>query len=514
MPSLKIKQAMDTDILIVGSGPAGASAATYLARSGLRVALIDQHTFPRDKVCGDFLSPVALLELQRLGVVNRPEYRATNLIYSASVHVDGKRLMSSQIPEVSGLPSHGRVVPRMQLDAWIAEAAQAAGASLYTGWRVKGYAVDRDGVTVQAEQGGEERRWRGRILIGADGSSSLIARQMHGKAPSDQDRIIAVRAYYENIIGPSDEASLYFSSSSFPGYYWLFPTGKGSANVGVGMLLETHPAASEHLPKLLDQLIKDDNAFAERLAGARRTGRVSGWPLSTYNASIPLVADRVLLAGDAAGLINPLNGEGIQYALLSGRWAAETLIEAAHDDFARVSLLPYAETVSRNLRYDMALAGLIVQLIRNRTLNPLWMEALRIILKRARVDPRYADITGGVLAGMEPASSVIQPRILAGTVQQAVMTLGIGAVKQALGGPKHLLHVGRETTSSGITMGTETVRHPLEYSRWGVDVALSAAELAGQMISHLKPDDPAVASNPIERTDAAPTIKLKVDKPS
>jgi geranylgeranyl reductase family protein len=486
MLRLRIKPSLNADVLVVGAGPAGASAAFHLAHAGLAVALIDQHAFPRDKVCGDFVGPVALVELQRLGVVEKPAYQQTNLIYSASVHLDGKELINSLIPEIPGLPAHGRVIPRIQFDAWIVDAACAAGAQLYEGWRVKGYAVDSDGVTVLAEHRGESRTWRGRVLIGADGSSSLVARQMHGKAPSDRDRIIAVRAYYEGVSGPSDRADLFFSSASFPGYYWLFPTGETSANVGIGMLLETLPAASEHLPKLLEQLIEQDPALGERLANARRVGRLSGWPLSTYNLSSPLVADRVLLVGDAAGLINPLNGEGIQYALLSGRWAAETVLEAAaRNDLSQAGLRAYTDCVRRELRYEMALAGLIVRLIRNRSLNALWMQALRVILSRATVDPIYADITGGVLAGMEPASSVIQPRILIGTAQQAALSLGVGAVKHALRGPGHLVRVGRQVAGSSVVLASETALHPVEYTQWGADVAMGAAELAGQIVRHL-----------------------------
>jgi len=105
MLHLKIKPPHDADVLVVGAGPAGASAAAHLARAGLSVALIDQHTFPRDKVCGDFVGPVALVELQRLGVNENPAYRRSNLIYSAAVHLDGKELVSSPIPEVPGLPA-------------------------------------------------------------------------------------------------------------------------------------------------------------------------------------------------------------------------------------------------------------------------------------------------------------------------------------------------------------------------------------------------------------------------
>ena len=516
MLHLKIKPSNDADVLVVGAGPAGASAAAHLAGTGLRVTVIDQHAFPRDKVCGDFVGPVALVELQRLGVIQNPVYQQTNVIHSAAVHLDGKRLITSLIPEVSGLPAHGRVVPRKQLDAWIVDAAQTGGAQIIEGWRVRSYAVDSDGVTVYAGQRGQQRTWRGRVLIGADGSNSLVARQMHGKRPSYQDRIIAVRAYYEGVRGPSDQADLFFSSTSFPGYYWLFPTGKTGANVGVGMLQETFPVADKHLPRLLTDLVKRDPALADRLMDARQTGKIAGWPLAIYNPSTPVIADRILLTGDAAGLINPLNGEGIQYALLSGRWAAETVLAAAtRNDFTRSSLAAYADSLHRNLRYDMALAGLIVQLIRNRNLNPLWMQALRIILARACADPRYADVTGSVLAGMEPASSVIQPRVLGGTVQQAVMSLGIGAIKHALHGPRHILQEGMQAAGSGVLIAAETARHPVDYGRWSAGVMLGAAELASQVVKHFTAGHvaaagPAAHASLIQPEEKHPAIVLRI----
>jgi flavin-dependent dehydrogenase len=243
---LKVSPQVDHDLAVVGAGPAGAAAAAHAARAGFKVALIDQHTFPRDKVGGDVVSPVGLVELRRLGVTANPEYRQSHVIHSAAVHVDGKPLINSLIPAVPGLPSHGVVAPRKLLDAWIVQAAQAAGAQLFEGYRVKGYEVDDQAVTVSGERRGSARQWRARLLVGADGSSSLIARLVHGRAASKKERILAVRAYFEGVEGEADQADLYFSSDSFPGYYWLFPTGENTANVGVGMLQETLPPATEH----------------------------------------------------------------------------------------------------------------------------------------------------------------------------------------------------------------------------------------------------------------------------
>lgn len=513
MFNLKVKPAFDYDALIAGAGPAGASAAAHLAGAGLKVALVDQQAFPRDKVCGDFVGPVALLELRRLGVTSQPAYRQSNIIHRAAVHLDGKLMINSLMPEVPGLPTHGAVIPRHTLDAWIVAAAQDAGAHLIENCRVKGYTVDSEGVTVTGEQRGEAKSWRAKLLIGADGSSSLIARILHGQSGSPENRIIAVRAYYEDVRGPADQCDLYFSSDSFPGYYWLFPTSETSANVGVGMLVKTLPPPSEHLAALLERLAEQDPAFSQRIGRGRRLGKISGWPLTTYDPASPITAERVLLAGDAAGLINPLNGEGIQYALLSGRWAAETALEAAAaGDFSQARLRAYAARVDRELRYDMALAALIVQLIRNRSLNPVWMQALRIITTRARVDSQYATVTGGVLAGLLPASQVISGRVIGGTAQQAFFSLGFGAVKQALRGPKHLAELGRAAAGYSKELASATARQPGEFARWSGGVALDAAELAGQIALHLLSRNEAPARQPVmlETTSGAPHFRISL----
>jgi hypothetical protein len=207
---------------------------------------------------------------------------------------------------------------------------------------------------------------------------------------------------------------------------------------------------------------------------------VVGWPLTTYDATLPCVGERVLLAGDAAGLINPLNGEGIQYAMLSGRWAAETLIAArARNDFSQASLLPYAQRIERELRFDMALARLIVQLIRNRHLTPLWLEALHIIVARARVDPAYADITGGVLAGLVPARRVMGADILRKSALQALLSLaGMGA-KHLLRGRAHCVRLGLQTGTAAAGVALSMAVQPRAALDWGLGVAGSALELGG-----------------------------------
>jgi menaquinone-9 beta-reductase len=312
----------DSDV-VVGGGPAGAAAAARLAAGGFATILVDRAAFPRDKVCGDFIGPQALAELADLGVAKTAAFGTTNKIRDGALHVQGDKLSVRPIPEVEGLPPYARVIPRLQLDAWVLEAARRAGAKVLG--RHKLTAVERtsDAVVVRGNSADGPWELRTRLLLGADGSNSAVARALRGSVPPGADRILAVRAYFDHVAGPADQAGIYFSGDSFPGYCWLFPTAGGQANVGIGMLVSTYPRTGRNLRELLLRLITEDSSLSDRLQGASMRGKVLGYPLTTFNPWLPLVGDRVMLLGDAAGLINPLNGEGIQYALQSARWAAD-----------------------------------------------------------------------------------------------------------------------------------------------------------------------------------------------
>ncbi|MEM9057091.1 MAG: hypothetical protein AAGD86_06420 [Pseudomonadota bacterium] len=365
---------------------------------------------------------------------------------------------------------------------------------------------------MRVNRDGAARTLTGRLLLGADGIGSIVGRGVRGGKPSRLDRIIAVRAYYEDVPGRADRAELYFTSGSFPGYYWLFPTAGRGANVGVGLLLETLPGVDGHPRDLLLQLIDKDPALRARLGPARLRGKVKGWPLVTYNHRTPLVADRAMLLGDAAGLINPLNGEGIQYAMQSGRWAAETAMTCLRTDtLTSADLTPYAERVAQALRYDMALAGMIVQLIRNRSLNPVWLHALKIITTRAKVDENYATVTGGVLAGLVAASAVLKPAIVLGTARQAAMSEALAVARHALRGPRHWVAFGSSSAKHTASVVWENVRRPVALAQWGGGVAYCAAELATQMGANALRERRARASVPYDSLPAleAPTVRVR-----
>lgn len=180
---IRLTPSADADVIIVGAGPAGAAAAAILARGGWRVLILERHRFPRDKVCGDFVGPVALNELESLGVTTLADYRTSNVVRRAALYADGKPLIARPIPALDGLPDYGRCIPRLQLDAWILDAARAAGARVIEGASVVGVTSDAVAVTVVARIDGTEQVFTGRLVIGADGSSSMVARALRGAPP-------------------------------------------------------------------------------------------------------------------------------------------------------------------------------------------------------------------------------------------------------------------------------------------------------------------------------------------
>lgn len=424
----------DAEVIVAGAGPAGAAAASHLRDAGIDVLVVERGRFPRDKVCGDFVGPVALDELRRLGIGDLPEITGANACDRAALFADGHELITYRLPQRSGLPSYGRVVPRVVFDDVLAQAARARGARIEEGLTVSGFGRDGDGVEVTVRDGGVHRRLRARALIAADGSGSQVARQLHGAARKRDEFLVAARAYFEGVEGPQSRCDLSFTSDSFPGYAWVFPTGAGQANVGVGMVVETVPETSENMSALLAVLIERDPAMRARLAGARMRGSVIGWPLATYAGRTSVVGDGVVLIGDAAGLVNPLNGEGIQAALCSARWAAEAVVHALrHDDLSRAGLAPYEVRLQRELGLDMLLARLIVRVIANRSLNPLWLPMLRGIVGKASNDEHYARATGGVVAGIVPVREAFRGAMLRATALATVRELRHADVRRVAG---------------------------------------------------------------------------------
>ena len=475
-------QEYDADVIVVGAGPAGASLAAKLAVTGVDTMLLDRAYFPRDKVCGDFVGPAALAELATLGIPVA-EIEKTNMICRGGFVLNGEKLSEHDLRTVDGLPNFGRVIPRIQLDAMILQAAHRAGARLREGVNVTNFNSNNGAAEVMFRAGRAERSLRARLVVGADGSTSVIARSLRGARHPRADTFIAVRGYSEGPIGDLDRCDFCFSGDTFPGYYWVFPVGERIANVGIGMPAETLPPVEQHLRDLLLARMEADALPRDRLAGSRISGKIAGWPLATYNPSLKLVGDNIILLGDAAGLINPINGEGIQYALLSARWAAPVILNCLRSNsLSRQALVEYEETVHHELGVDMAYARLIVHAIANCELNPFWQFSLRAFCRGARMSESYAQVTGGVLSGTAKARELLSPLI----VWESAVSLLDEAVHQSLGllsgGPTALRSCGLDIAPRVPLSAESRVRHDADTALWLGRLLSSALQLGTEIV--------------------------------
>ncbi len=312
------------DIIVIGAGPGGSSTAHYLAQAGLSVLLLDKFDFPREKTCGDALTPRAVAALDALGLLPMLSQVAQRVSGVDVVAPNGLMTMAELTPQ-SDRPDYAMVVPRLILDAAICERAIASGACFQGNSHVTAIETTSSGVVVRARQAGGMVAFQGRLAVIATGASPKLLLQA-GLLKQTPPTIVAARAYFEDIPDLSQHLRFHFDGVPLPGYGWVFPLSKTSANIGIGSLRAAQTGGGRSgKPADFGHFIGTAH-IKMLLAGAHQVGPVKSYPLRTDFATAQTVGERVLAVGEAAGLVNPITGEGIDYALESGKLAAEHLI--------------------------------------------------------------------------------------------------------------------------------------------------------------------------------------------
>jgi geranylgeranyl reductase family protein len=336
-PAPQISQgrpADEADVIVVGAGPAGSTTAYYLAQSGLDVLLLEKSRFPREKVCGDGLTPRGVRSLIAMGI-NVSEQDGWVRNKGLRVIGAGQR-MELPWPELSSYPGYGLVRPRTDLDQMLARRAQQAGARLREGVTATGPVLDDrtgriTGVVAKAADEDGERAYRARVIVAADGNSSRLSVAMGLRKRDDRPLGVAVRTYYQSPRHDDDHLEswldLWDGDRLLPGYGWIFGMGDGTSNVGLGLLNTSAAFRHTDYHALLRKWLAGMPAewgFTEE----NRTQPIRGAALPMGFNRTPHYHRGLLLAGDAGGMVNPFNGEGIAYAMESGEILARTVTQA------------------------------------------------------------------------------------------------------------------------------------------------------------------------------------------
>jgi geranylgeranyl reductase family protein len=340
------------DVLVVGGGPSGSSCAYWLAEAGWDVALVEKKVFPREKTCGDGLTPRAVRQLADMGLEGA--LSGAHRYEGLRARAFGK-VLEMPWPEHPSFPSYGYVITRHDLDAIVNDRAAKAGATVWQGTeaiepivRAGGDALADTGpagtsrlpscvgAVVKEKATGETREVRARYVVVADGSNSRFGRALGTSRDRAQPMGMALRGYYTS---PGHDATFIEShldirdgeGNVVPGYGWIFPLGDGRVNVGVGLLSTDRRWKGVNTSTLMDHFV----AWAPKeweLSPATALGAPTGGKLPMGLTVGPRIGETTLVIGDASGAINPFNGEGISYGYETGRLAAASLGEALMGD--------------------------------------------------------------------------------------------------------------------------------------------------------------------------------------
>lgn len=393
------------DVIIVGAGPAGSTAALYAHRLGLNCILLDKAIFPRDKICGDALSgkSVRLMrELDLLDGVEKLDGSEINRITFGSpshsqfdVHLKGNKN--------NDYITKGYVVPRKIFDNFLFEKADEL-TETRQGFTVNDIIYQNDkisgvkGTNIE----GKEEILNAPIIMGCDGANSIVARKLGLYEMDMENTAVAIRCYYEGVQGLSNQIELHYVSEVKPGYFWLFPAGNGKANIGIGLSKNDAKKEDRTLRQIMDEIVQS-NYFRSRFGNARPLEKPVGWNLPLGRIQRKNHGNGFMLLGDAAGLVDPFTGEGIGNAMVAAKYAMEVALKAKNNrDYSEKLFSEYDQLLWGEIGGELRTSTKLQSLARSSFL-------LNFVIDRAARNEEVQAIISGMLSHEIPKDELSSP---------------------------------------------------------------------------------------------------------
>jgi menaquinone-9 beta-reductase len=401
------------DLVVVGAGPGGSSAAYHSAKAGLNTLLIDRQEFPRDKTCGDGLMPHAASEVALMGLADWLEEPHHGKFTGFSMYTHTAYIRQGVPPSLHG--PRGYVVKRQETDAKLLERAISAGGDFRSGVRATALLRSGSGTVtgLEATDAGESLRFEAPLVIVADGVGGFA-----GKGMKAHQNAVARRQYFRNVDGPDKQDLHVFitkdMNSHGAGYGWVFYLGDGKANVGAGVSTAALARTGRNLKDFFDRFLEDPQV-ATWLENATPEGPPTSWSLKMGMWGAQRYGQGLMMVGDAGSMVHPISGEGVGYALESGRLAASWANEAhVRQEFSPSVLSGY----ERQLRHRRAREHFSGYALVNLVPNLMLLEPL---FKACEKDPEARRTLIEAFTGDAPVYSLLKhPRMLAKALRDSV----------------------------------------------------------------------------------------------
>ncbi len=366
------QKALHTDVCIVGAGPAGTLTALFLARKGISCILADKSHFPRDKICGDGLSGwvvsvLAELDPDLLLKLNRQPF----LLHSHGMRISSPKGRLLELPFLDTNPVSPEIPPgylckRVELDNFlVGEARQRSSVTVLEGTEVTGFRPGTREAVLTTAQGDEIRA---SLVVFASGANSGFMKDPGGIVKGKRHTMTGIKAYYKGITGMHEKnyVELHFLKDLLPGYFWVFPLPGGEANVGVGLDQETIARKKLNLRTLMEEAILREPHLRDRFKTAERISKVQAYPLPLYDRRRTISGERFMLAGDTAGLIDPVTGEGMGHAALCGMFAARQAERALQaGDYSAGFMAQYDRELYAKIGTELSISSKVPRFIRH-----------------------------------------------------------------------------------------------------------------------------------------------------